>query len=62
MTLKLRRTRKKTEARERFGEWYVIDEDEGRVVQHHVDLEKFARELGCLKPWEELVPDKKRSS
>jgi hypothetical protein len=57
--MKLRKTRKGTPAREKLGDYYIVDETSGQVVRDHIDMEKLGRELGCLKPWEVLVPDKK---
>ena len=31
----------------------------GRILETHVDPAEFARELGVLQPWEELVDDDK---
>lgn len=39
-----------------LGKYYMVDTEGGTVVQTHVDPEKLWRELGCLKPWEEMVP------
>ena len=37
------------------GDYYVIDYRRNFVVQKDVDIEDLARELGVLKPWEELT-------
>lgn len=42
-------------AKSQVGEFYVINASRGSLLQAHVDLESFARELGALQPFEELV-------
>jgi hypothetical protein len=38
-----------------FGEWYVVDTRTHRGANStHVDPEALARELGVLKPWEQV--------
>ena len=37
------------------GHYYVVDMRTSGIVQTHVDLEAFARELGVLAPHEELA-------
>jgi hypothetical protein len=37
------------------GHYYVVDTWTSGIVQTHVDLEVFARELGVLAPHEELA-------
>jgi hypothetical protein len=40
--------------REGYGEWYTIDTRRNQADRGDIDLEKFARELGVLRPWEYL--------
>jgi hypothetical protein len=35
-----------------LGRYYVIDTRANAVIHQDVDLETYARELGCLKAWE----------
>jgi hypothetical protein len=37
-----------------LGDYYVVDIRGNYIVNRHVDLESFAKECGCLKPWEAL--------
>ena len=37
-----------------LGRYFIIDGK--RVVEHHVDIEKLARELKLLRPWETYTP------
>ena len=37
-----------------LGEWFVLEIYRNFVVQHHIDLEAYARELGVLAPYEEM--------
>lgn len=37
-----------------FGFFYVLDPRRNLIVDHHVDPESLARELGCLADWEYL--------
>ena len=38
-----------------LGNFYVIDRDTGGLVQTHVDLEEYGREVGALVKSEELA-------
>ena len=38
-----------------LGNYYLVDFNQNLVIDTHVDLERFARELGCLKDWEEIA-------
>jgi hypothetical protein len=44
-----------TPREKQLGKFYVIRED--RVLHKHLDLEKFAREIGALKPHEALAKE-----
>ena len=37
------------------GRYYVVDFSHGGVIQSHVDLEDLGREIGVLKPYENLA-------
>lgn len=37
-----------------LGDYYLMDLTEKLLIDTHVDLEKFAREEGCLEDWEQL--------
>ncbi len=36
------------------GQFYVIDYRMNAIIHHDVDLEQWGRDLGVLKPWEEV--------
>ena len=36
------------------GKWFLVDGSRNRVERTHVDPEKFAKELGVLRPWEKV--------
>jgi hypothetical protein len=36
------------------GRYFIVDLKRSAIKTQHVNLEKFARELGALQPWEEL--------
>ena len=38
-----------------LGDYYLMDLSEKSLVDTHVDLEKIARDEGCLAEWEELL-------
>lgn len=38
-----------------FGDYYIVNLDNNTVQAWHIKLEDLARELGCLKPFEELA-------
>ena len=44
-------------ARQDLGDYYTIQVDRNAVVDTHVDLERLARELGALAPYEQVVSD-----
>lgn len=37
-----------------LGDYYLMDSSRDQLLETHVDLEKIAREQGCLADWEEL--------
>lgn len=37
-----------------LGRFFVLDWRISNIVEHHVDLEDLAKELGVLRPWEQL--------
>jgi len=37
-----------------WGKWFLVDGSRNRVERTHVNLEEFAKELGAVKPWEEV--------
>jgi hypothetical protein len=39
---------------QQVGRYYVVDPDEGSVIQRMVDIEGLGRSLGVLRGWEEL--------
>jgi hypothetical protein len=39
-------------AREELGRFYLVGDD--KVLRRDLDLEAFAREIGVLKPWEQV--------
>ena len=36
------------------GTWFLVDGSRNCVERTHVDPEEFAKELGVLKPWEDV--------
>ena len=36
------------------GKWFLVDGSRNRVERTHVNQEEFAKELGVVKPWEEV--------
>jgi hypothetical protein len=40
-----------------LGDYYLIDYDRNWIVDHHLDLEDLARELGCLADDEQLAEE-----
>lgn len=40
---------------EALGELYLVDLNEGRIVRTHLKLDDFAKEMGYMKPWEQLA-------
>jgi len=40
-----------------LGTHYLLDTYRNEVVDTHVDVEGYARELGALEPWESLVDE-----
>ena len=43
--------------RTNLGDFYVIDGETGFLVQTHVDLEQYGRQVGALAEWEALSED-----
>jgi len=41
--------------RQEVGDFYVISTRRNAVVNDHVDPVELGREVGALRPWEELV-------
>jgi hypothetical protein len=41
-------------AKRHVGEFYVVDTRRNFIVSKHIDLVMFAREMGALKPWEQV--------
>ena len=37
-----------------LGEYYIVNFARNWIVKHHVDPEALGREMGVLKPWEEV--------
>jgi hypothetical protein len=37
------------------GEHYIVDIQRNAVTAQHVDVEELGRELGVIRPWEEVV-------
>jgi hypothetical protein len=37
-----------------LGDYYLLDAERGAVLDHHLDLEAYGRELGVLAAWERL--------
>ena len=48
------RTTRGGRAEIQLGEYYVVDVQRNAIVSKNVDIEALGRELGVLKPWEEL--------
>ena len=42
-----------------LGRYFIVDVQGNHIHDHHVDLEKLARDLGVLQPWEELEAETK---
>src|SRR5262245_48001021 len=40
-----------------LGNYYAIDFDSNLIIAQHVDPETWGREMGVLRPWEELRDD-----
>ena len=38
-----------------YGFFYRVDYRMNAVLDHHLDLEEMGRDLGVLKPWEEVM-------
>jgi hypothetical protein len=53
----LRATRGEGQARMELGDYYVINQNRNAVVSKHVDPEQCGRDLGVLRPWEQIVED-----
>lgn len=53
----LRRNRPTDACFKELGRFTLIDTGRGAVVEHHVDLETLARQLGVLESWEEIQND-----
>jgi hypothetical protein len=43
--------------RQEQGDYYVLDYRSRWIVEKHVDVEAYARELGVLHEWERVVED-----
>jgi hypothetical protein len=41
-------------ARQKLGDYYVIDVDGNAIAFRHVDPEALGRKLGVLEPWESV--------
>jgi hypothetical protein len=41
-----------------LGHYYIVNLRENRIARTHVDVEALAREMGLLKPWEEIMQEK----
>lgn len=52
----LRTCREGTRDFPNLGRFYVVDINHNVVVGENVDLGELARDIGVLKPWEEIVP------
>jgi hypothetical protein len=37
-----------------WGKWFLVDGTRNRIERTHANLEEFAKELGAVKPWEEV--------
>lgn len=61
--LKAERQQLKTTRGDRgeLGNYYIIDSDRNYVVNGHIDLESYGRELGCLGLGEHVVYEDGRS-
>jgi hypothetical protein len=42
------------EQREAIGLWFIVD-TKHNVSEHHVELPQLAKQLGCVRAWEELT-------
>ena len=51
----LRATRGEGNAQRELGDYYIVDFNRNSVMRKDVDPAKLARELGVLKPWEEVT-------
>jgi hypothetical protein len=40
-----------------LGRFYVVDLLRNFVVDYHIDLARYARDLGAMAEWEELAPE-----
>jgi hypothetical protein len=53
----LKSNRRSERMTEETGLYYVLDLKQKAVVQRHVDLEQFAKKLGAMQAWEELIEE-----
>jgi len=37
-----------------LGDWYIVNTNTNTITAQHCDLERLGREIGALKPFEEL--------
>lgn len=49
------RATRSTGEKNNLGDFYVLDLERNMVVDHHCTPDKYGRELGVLKPYEELA-------
>lgn len=50
--LVLRKCRNLSSACAALGDYYLMDSNQNLLIDTHVNLEKFARDEGCLAEWE----------
>ena len=50
----LKTTRGGESDRKELGDYYTVDLNRNRIIQTHIDLESYGRELKVLKPWEKF--------
>jgi len=46
-------------SRSALGDLYIVDVKRNVVTGSHIDLERYGRELGVLKPYERLVEERR---
>lgn len=51
------RTSRSEGVRQDLGEYYVVDTFRNRVIERDVDLERLARDIGALEPYECIAAD-----
>jgi hypothetical protein len=43
-----------------YGDFYILNSRRNSVTRDHVDPEELGREIGVLRPWEQVVKEESR--